>query len=502
MLDVRSVELQRQAEQERLDSLKTPEERNQCGQFATRPPLAFSIAQYAKEIWDRPDPVRFLDPAIGTGAFFSAALHDTGLHVSESDFTSLESKAGRRFNLLLTNPPYVRHHHMDWEYKTDLKRKVARRLNIQITGLAGLYSFFLLLADSWLEDGALSIWLIPFEFMDVNYGAALREYLTTQVELLRIHRFCPSDIQFSDALVSSAIVVFRKKKPSPDISVQMTFAGPITSPVKTANVPLSVLKTSHKWTGFPNENGTGGLPKDQIRLGDLFKIKRGLATGSNEFFILTEHDAKEHGIPKKFQRPILPGPRFLMDDIIERDENGFPKIAPRLVLIDCPLPEVDVRDRYPQFWEYLKQGKKTGVDKAYLTSKRNPWYSQEKREAPPFLFTYMGRAANGKQPFRVIWNQSEATAHNVYLLLYPKPELAAAFRRHRSLLSLVFEELRNLDASTLLGEGRVYGGGLHKLEPRELERVPIQHLAERLKATADVSLASCGEGDYGSDLLF
>src|SRR5437660_12675511 len=48
-------------------------------------------------------------------------------------------------------------------------------------GLGGL------LADhEWLEPGGLSVWLIPSAFLDVNYGRAVKEYLTHQVKLLRI----------------------------------------------------------------------------------------------------------------------------------------------------------------------------------------------------------------------------------------------------------------------------------------------------------------------------
>ena len=121
---------------------------------------------------------------------------------------------GQRFNLVLTNPPYVRHHHWTDE-KDRLKAQLAHSLHMEISGLAGLYCYFLLLCHDWMEEQGLAIWLIPSEFMDVNYGVTLRRYLTEHVTLLHIHRFCPTDVQFTDALVSSAVVVFRKAPPPP-----------------------------------------------------------------------------------------------------------------------------------------------------------------------------------------------------------------------------------------------------------------------------------------------
>jgi hypothetical protein len=40
--------------------------------------------------------------------------------------------------------------------------------------------------------------------------------------------------------------------------------------------------------------------------------------------------------------------------------------------------------------------------------------------------------------------------------------------------------LNALDTQTLLGEDRVYGGGLHKLEPKELANLPIGSLTDAL----------------------
>lgn len=498
------IEERRQQEQARLDSLKTASERNKWGQFATPPELALSLAQYAYALLDQA-PVRFLDPAIGTGSFLSAVLRafgseritaatgieldpqfahaaeslweGQGLHVIKGDFTK-QRPPEQRFNLVLTNPPYVRHHHLAGEEKDRLKGCLARSLHLDISGLAGLYCYFMLLCHEWMEEQGLAIWLTPSEFMDVNYGVALRRYLTERVTLLHIHRFCPTDVQFADALVSSAVVVFRKAPPPAGHTACFSFAGPIEHPQVEAHVPLETLRQSRKWTQFPVNITVSHCV--EATLGDIFSVKRGLATGSNSFFILTEEDTRHWHIPRQFVKPILPGPRHLEGDIIEALPNGVPDVSPRLYLLDCNVPEKHIKTAWPRFYEYLLKGEAEKIHEAYLTSRRSPWYSQEQRPPAPFLCTYMGRSRNGESPFRFIWNRSQATAHNVYLMLYPIGPLHAALKKHPELDLRVFEALRRITPVQLLSEGRVYGGGLHKVEPKELAQIPARLILDSI----------------------
>ncbi len=495
----------RRIEQTRLDALKSALERNKLGQFATPPVLALEIAKYAKTLLKgKRGPIRFLDPAIGTGSFFAATL-DTfpqkriagaagieidsafaktaediwgpvGLTIINGDFTK-QPTPSKAYNLILTNPPYVRHHHLQAEDKVRLQGLVRSTLGIEISGLAGLYCHFLLLSHTWLEEGGLAVWLIPSEFMDVNYGVALKHYLLDKVTLVRIHRFCPSDVQFDDALVSSAVVVFRKTSPPPHHAAEFTFGGSLTSPRQSQTITLDQLMQKAKWTSLPTTVETPNRD-DEAKLGDLFSIKRGLATGDNSFFILPVEEAERFGIPQACLRPILPSPRYLTDTIVESSPDGYPKIDRLLGLIDCRLAETEIQSRYPLFWKYLCEGKDKAVHLGYLASRRTPWYSQERRDAAPFLCTYMGRinGTTGK-PFRFIWNKSNATAANVYLLLYPKPILRQALAADPGLYHRLFDAMNEIEGGTFISEGRVYGGGLHKVEPAELANLPCGRLA-------------------------
>jgi hypothetical protein len=208
-------------------------------------------------------------------------------------------------------------------------------------------------------------------------------------------------------------------------------------------------------------------------------IKRGLATGDNSFFILKRETAQALEIPTDCLRPILPSPRYVKDAVILSDKDGYPKTDPQLALIDCRLSEERLKSKFPAFWDYLESGKANSVHTGYLASRRIPWYSQERRDPAPFLCTYMGRSREKRaNPFRVIWNQSKAVASNVYLMLYPKPALQSALDQDPSLYERLFVLLNQIGEDAFTSEGRVYGGGLHKVEPAELQRVEIGSIDE------------------------
>ena len=191
-------EKQRKEMQDGLDAQKTQKDRNVMGQFSTPYPLAFDIMQFMKSLVGS-EGASFIEPAIGTGVFYSAyrevfndASHrvlgfeidphyfnptkdfwqNTPLELRCADF--LAQQPDSLFDMLVANPPYVRHHHIENDTKVRLQDAIHRTTGIRISGLAGLYCYFMMLSVSWLREGGLSCWLVPSEFMDVNYGEAVK----------------------------------------------------------------------------------------------------------------------------------------------------------------------------------------------------------------------------------------------------------------------------------------------------------------------------------------
>lgn len=502
MLD--AVESERLALQAKLDGEKTFVERNILGQFATPTALAEQIVAYGLSIMPQGMPVRFLDPAIGTGSFYSALRlasagrdvmaargveidphygvpaielwKDTPLELNLGDFTKIAPPVedDEKTTLLIANPPYVRHHYLSKSEKSRLQALVEASTGMKLSGLAGLYCYFLALSHRWMAKGGIAGWLVPSEFMDVNYGRVLKQYLLRDVTLLRIHRFDPTDVQFDDALVSSAVVWLKREKPPSDHSVKFSYGGSLSEPTIEKEIPARLLRADDKWTRFPKHDPVE--EHDGYRLSDLFAIKRGLATGNNGYFILSEARVRELGLPERFLRPVLPSSRYIQHDEIHADAHGIPLLEKRLFLLDCDLPEEKIRREYPSLWSYLQIGAAT-VAEGYLCKSRKSWYAQEKRPPAPIICTYMGRSDHGGKPFRFLLNHSRATATNVFLLLYPQPLLAAQLATHPGAMRTLWEALNAIKPEVMLGNGRVYGGGLHKLEPKELANVNANELA-------------------------
>ena len=497
--NLEDVENKRQRMQDSFDVEVSVELRRKRGQFATPSPLAQEITKYGVSLLGKRE-ISFLEPAIGTGSFYSALLHETGkktingtgveidstvfdiandvwldnpeLKVVKGDFTKLSPDG--KYNLLLCNPPYVRHQLLEKENKKELKAKVKEELGIDISGLSGLYCYFMLLSQKWLAPDAICGWLVPSEFMDVNYGEAIKHYLLNNVTLLRIHRYNPTDSLFDNALVSSCVVWIKNAKPLHDYEIEFSYGGTHDNPLISRSVSKLALVEESKWTRFPEKELR--VNSNSPTLGDFFDVKRGIATGDNSFFIFTKEKISNNNLNMDFFTPILPMPRFLKEDEIFSDSSGVPKLPEPLFLLNINISESELQQRYPNLWNYLLQGKDTTAKK-YLCRNRKIWYFQEKREPTAFLCTYMGRnSKEGKSPFRFIYNHSDAIATNSFLMLYPNDKLKSMISNSKDYSDKIWKALRMIKPADMTDEGRVYGGGLKKIEPKELKKVEVPNL--------------------------
>ena len=67
-------------------------------------------------------------------------------------------------------------------------------------------------------------------------------------------------------------------------------------------------------------------------------------------------------------------------------------------------------------------------------------------------------------------------------MLYPQGRLRDALNAQPEIQARVFEALKRINPIQLISEGRVYGGGLHKIEPKELGQIPARLVLESTDA--------------------
>ena len=86
----------------------------------------------------------------------------------------------------------------------------------------------------------------------------------------------------------------------------------------------------------------------------------------------------------------------------------------------------------------------------------------------------MGRSEDADRcPLRFYLNLSKAVVTNVFLNLYPKPFLGKLLEENNNRPLELLRSLQAITCTQVVEEGRSYGGGLHKLEPREMGNVGL-----------------------------
>ena len=81
---------------------------------------------------------------------------------------------------------------------------------------------------------------------------------------------------------------------------------------------------------------------------------------------------------------------------------------------------------------------------------------------------------------------------NACLLLYPKPALARKLRNDPDLAVKIWRALDRISQHDRIQEGRVYGGGLYELEPKDLSKVSAAEIAALVSEHADDAFEALG----------
>jgi hypothetical protein len=382
----------------------------------------------------------------------------TVLHADYADPGAFKLEKISRRTAFVGNPPYVRHHDLSVSAK-ERAEAIARRFGLLYSGLAGLHAHFYLATAMYAQPGDVGCLVTSAEWLDVGYGAMIREVLMGPLQVQALHVIHPKAVPFEDAMVTAAIACFSVGERQERVRLRLVESpedlGDLTQGRELAG---QELMRAPRWTRLLAEESTGNAADATVPLRSVARVHRGMATGSNQFFVLPREQAAFLGLTEWCRPAITQAQEILQSDGVIRD------CPTRRVLLDIPS---DVEPAmYRALQAYLKQGEhrrngRPAVAEGYLASHRRPWWRLGVGTPPPIVVSYMARQA----PVFAL-NPDRLALLNIAHGIYPTRPLT-----DEQLAALV--AYLNQTRETFRGRGRTYHGGLEKFEPRELEALPI-----------------------------
>jgi len=354
------------------------------------------------------------------------------------------------------NPPYTR---------LQLLPKSARaRLTAAVPGCgtrAGLSTWILASAFARLraEDGLLL--LLPRNWIEADYGAKLRALLWNAARR-RVELTGLSADLFGDARVDAvALFVGAEKRDSQPFVLRRSPDEHATElRERSGAAPSFVARSPGGRSIVPVREGRAA-PVLTRPLSSFGVVRRGVATGANEYFTLTDEAMGARKLRRTHVHPLVRRLRdFATDRITSGDLAALGPSAPRWLL----LIEKSQVDRGIALGAYIDHGLATKIADRHLCRQRTPWYDLHCDVKIPDIVV----GAMSSARFRFVENGARAAiTNNLFGLTW-------ASTTTRDQRAAVLAWLRSDDGQrAVCAACRIQAGGLRKLEPRALGSVAV-----------------------------
>jgi len=389
-----------------------------------------------------------------------------------SDFFALNPQdlSPNLFDSVVGNPPYIRYHSISDKAEEQAILSLKRH-NIKLSRRASYWAFFLLYSMQFLRKGGRLAMVLPGSLFHTDYSEQVRLFLKGFFREVTI--FLLEDRVF-DGTEEESVIVFANGAREPNESVRIGEIQKIKDLSKALqnghNSTRQLVNETRdgEWIrALVNEDALKIYDKlaeteNFIRLGELVTTRLGVVTGNNSYFILSPDEQAENHIPDEFLTPVvrrplqLPGLTVNNKDLLTGDRS-----QKYLLLAIRPdhtkLPKSVKR--------YIEYGQTLEVDKGTKCGARKSWYSVPEIFVPQAFMPCM----SASWP-HLTMNRSIYTCTNNILRL-----TRTKYRPDLDWPSLALGTLSTFSQFSAELVGRSYGGGVLKLEPKELVRliVPI-----------------------------
>jgi hypothetical protein len=384
-----------------------------------------------------------------------------------------------RCEAVVGNPPYVRYQAFSGKAR-ERALAAAASAGIRLTELSSSWAPYLIHAASFLAPRGRLAMVLPAELLHVQYAREIRRWLAETFSSVVVIAF---DRRVFPSVLEDTILLLAETdgRASGVRILRMHDAKDLHSLARKLKSASPIERVAGKWSSYLLDSDAQRLLGQLAdapgvkRMGDVAKVDIGIVTGENDFFLLSEPERAEWGIPSPYLQPVVSRAQALRGLVFGKaDWQRIASAGHKCFLLAIPKPIG--RSEAPSLQRYLAHGVERGVTDRYKTKIRDHWYCVPVPPPPDAFLTYMSYNTP-----RVLINRAKCVSSNTIHNLRFLPRI------RRLLFAVGFYNTLTLLSCEL--EGRSYGGGVLKLEPTEAEGVLIlspqaKRWAERLRRLA------------------
>ncbi len=415
--------------------------------------------------------------------FYVNSIEDSmALSITQGLDSYIEPRKTRGFDAIICNPPYSRHHLVPSNIKKELGKDFENMFGGRFNRISSLFVYFILNSMKYLTKDGRMVFITPSIVFESQNSTYLKRILKKHFTIPLIITFHQSLNIFSGVDTAACIFVVEGNKPKETSLTRLRVIEEWSSNEESIMDLMDRQETISEWPYGevyskkqseldPEKNWTSSRifskqerSRKLIQLNEFFKVMRGIATGNNNFFTLTQHELINLGIKREYVVPTITKTRYIQKYLLSEEDFKKMKLEGKKVwLLDI---KEEINNKSDQnLLQYLKLGLESGVHEGSLIKTRKLWYSTEKRDVPTFIYTYLSRG----NP-RFIFNKACVRPLNTFLMIYPK----AHIKLSTDDLILFWVVLNsNTTKQALKDVGRSYGGDTIKIEPKEMMKLQI-----------------------------
>lgn len=389
------------------------------------------------------------------------------LEIKQANFLEYAMEQQAEYSLIIGNPPYISPKLMDKE-SIEKAKKICEKEGLSTSIMQNMWLAFVIGACQILRTGGTIFFVLPMEFLQVQYAEKLRMHLETKFNTIHIISF--RKFVFADIEQEVCLVYLTNRNEPPSILYKIYENADEKTPILQNTIKKN--KPLQKWSNAILSDDDILLLKEKAekynKIEEIGITAPGIVTGGNKYFILSEKKVEKYECGE-YVLPILQKSSYIEEKTIVIDDTVIAQLKEKerpMFLLNL----ANVKDELPdKLKSYLEEAGEeeigdsgTKLKNRFKCANREPWYGVPIVNKGEVIFFKRYDVLP-----RVYINEANVHTTDAGYHIRLKPEIDKE--------SLVFCFYNSLTLAQCEYHGRYYGGGVRELVPSEFKRVTVPY---------------------------